>query len=277
MTHPGPAASETPDHAASGILFEVRELSFAWPRGREVLCNISMTLQAGEFLGVLGPNGAGKSTLLHLLTGWVSPVRGSVHYRGREVAHWNRRAFAREVAVVPQAEERVFPCTAEEVVLMGRYAHQPVLAGFDDEEDRTIARNVLERVGLQGFAHRRMHQLSGGEAQRVLLARALAQCPNVLLLDEPTANLDLGFQRETFRLLEDLNRDGKGITILAISHDLNLAGMYCRRLALLHGGRFVADGSPAEVLTEERLSDVYRTPVRVNLDDDGSPRVSLLR
>jgi len=207
----------------------------------------------------------------------MRPNSGTVRFRGREVAQWNRRAFAREVAVVPQSEERVFPCTAEEVVLMGRYAHQPVLAGFDDEEDHTIARSVLERVGLSGFAHRRMHQLSGGEAQRVLLARALAQCPTVLLLDEPTANLDLGYQRETFRLLEELNRQGEGITVLAISHDINLAALYCRRLALLHGGRLLAEGTPAELLTEERLSAVYRTAVRVRTDEHGQPHVSVVR
>jgi iron complex transport system ATP-binding protein len=267
----------TPRLAASETLFEARDVSFAWPRGPRILHGLSLRVPAGEFLGILGPNGAGKSTLLHLLTGWVRPVGGAIAYRGRPVGDWPRRAFAREVAVVPQAEERVFPCTVEEVVLMGRYAHQPVLAGFDDEEDHAIARNVLERVGLGGFAHRRMHQLSGGEGQRVLLARALAQCPTVLLLDEPTANLDLGFQRETFRLLEDINRSGEGITIVAISHDLNLAAMYCRRLALLHDGRFIADGKPADVLTADRLEAVYRTPVRVHDEGDGTPRVSLVR
>jgi iron complex transport system ATP-binding protein len=269
MVQPGGAASET--------LFETRELRFGYVPGRWVLDGLDFFLPRGAFLGVLGPNGAGKSTLLHLLTGWMRPNSGTVRFRGRDVAQWNRRAFAREVAVVPQSEERVFPCTAEEVVLMGRYAHQPVLAGFDDEEDHTIARNVLERVGLGGFAHRRMNQLSGGEMQRVLLARALAQCPTVLLLDEPTANLDLGYQRETFRLLEDLNRQGEGITVLAISHDINLAALYCRRLALLHGGKLLAEGTPAELLTEERLSAVYRTAVRVRRDEDGQPHVSVVR
>lgn len=258
------------------VVFEARRLSFAYAGAAPLLRDLDLVVRGGELVALIGPNGAGKSTLLHLLTGWLAPTAGVAMYRGRAARAWDRRAFAREVAVVPQREEGTFPFLVEEVVLMGRYAHQSGLLGFDDEEDHAIVRNCLQRVGLESMGHRTMEQLSGGECQRVLLARALAQCPSVLLLDEPTASLDLSHQREVFALLEELNAK-HGLTVIVVSHDINLAALYCPRIVVLAGGRIAADGAPGELMKEELLREIYGAPVKVAVDDDGTPFVRVVR
>lgn len=253
---------------------ELRGVSFAFPNGREVLSGCDFLLREGDFVAVIGPNGAGKSTLLNLLTGYLSPKNGEVNFRGKPLRAWNRRDLACHIAVVPQREETTFPFTVEQAVLMGRYIHQAAPFGFESDEDHAIAREAIAMVDLEGLANRRATELSGGEQQRLLIARALAQKSPVLLLDEPTSSLDIAHQQLVFSLLERLNRE-LGLTILTISHDINLAALYCKEIAILSDGCFVARGAPQEVLTETRLSEVYRASVSVTAGESGAPTVML--
>ncbi len=255
-------------------LLQASNVSFSYQKDLPVLKNVDFSLQKGDFKGLIGPNGCGKSTLLHLLTGWLKPDGGIISFQGRDIKSWNRRQLARHLAVVPQIEEGFFGFSCREIVLMGRYAHQNPLVGYEDAEDLAIAENVLSLVDLGSKSHRLLSELSGGERQRVLLARALAQCPEVILLDEPTASLDLGYQRETFRLLERLNKDYQ-LTILVISHDINLAALYCPALAILNEGSIIAEGPPCSVLNQDSLEEIYKTSLRVQPDEDGTPFISL--
>lgn len=265
-------AAEPADERAP--LFRFRDVHFAYRPGEALLRGLSLDLPPGEFAGLIGPNGVGKTTLVRLMTGLCTPTRGDVLFRGRSVRQWDRRAFAREVAVVPQQEDALFPYSVRETILMGRYAHQHALVGFDDDEDQAIAEGVLKLVDLEGFGSRRMDALSGGERQRVLVARALAQCPTVLLLDEPTSSMDLRHQRDLFSLLEELNTR-HGITVFAVTHDINLASMYCRRVVVLDEDGIAADGAPDQVVTEETLRRVYRVSVDVLQGASGTPVVSV--
>lgn len=239
-----------------------------------ILEGLSMEIQRGSFVGIIGPNGAGKSTLLHLLTGWRRPTAGSIALNGRPLGLCKRGEIARQVAVVPQREDSTFPFSVEQVVLMARHVHQASGFGFETVEDHRIARNALERLDLATLAHRPVSALSGGEFQRVLLARALAQQTPVLLLDEPTASLDLAHQHKVFALLSELNAEGR--TIVAVLHDINLAALFCREIAVLHEGRIAHRGSPSEVLSAAVLSHIYNSPLSV-IDHSGRPLVVLER
>jgi iron complex transport system ATP-binding protein len=219
------------------------------------LRGLSLSLEPGAFVGVVGPNGSGKSTLVRILAGYLRPRRGSVRLGSRELRRLSDRERARRIAVVPQETPPAFDFTALEVVLMGRAPHLPAL-GVESPHDRAIAREAMRRTGTEAFAARPLGTLSGGERQRVLLARALAQQTPVLLLDEPTAHLDLSHQIQALQLLHALHSE-QGATVLAVLHDLNLAALYCDRLALLSEGRLAAEGPPEEVLTAERMAAVY--------------------
>lgn len=254
-------------------VYEARGLQFRYDPRRRILDGVDLAVEPGEFLGLLGSNGAGKSTLLGLLTARLLPSGGDLVFRGRNVADWPARELARHVAVVPQREETVFPFTAREVVLMGRYPHIGGFLGFESKHDFDIADEALDRVDMGGFADAPMTQLSGGERQLVLVARALAQQPEVLLLDEPTSALDLCHKQMIYELLESLNRE-HGTTIVTVSHDLNIASIYCRNLALLHDGRIAARGAPRDVLSEERLRQVFKVSLQVGRTSQGYPLVS---
>jgi iron complex transport system ATP-binding protein len=222
---------------------------------------VSFELAEGEILGVVGPNSAGKTTLLRLLTRVHAPARGEIRLRGTPLARIPRRALAREVAVVPQEEALAFPVSVEELALMGRF---PRAAGrlFESAEDVARAREALALAGVLALRDQPVDTLAGGERQRALLARALAQEPRVLLLDEPTSHLDLRHQREIVELLRRLNRE-RGLSIVFVSHDLNLAAALADRLLVLAGGRVACLGRPVEVLTEAVLEAVYGCPVWV--------------
>jgi iron complex transport system ATP-binding protein len=233
--------------------------------GREpVIHGVSLSVRRGEFLGLIGPNGSGKSSLLRLMSGTVRPWRGRVLVDGRPVESYRRRELSRLLAVVPQETAVNFPFSVAEVVLFGRTPH---LGGFGFEGDRDLeaARRVMERTGVTHLAGRAITELSGGERQRVILARALAQEPSVLLLDEPSAFLDLRHQVEIYDLLGDLRREG--LTIVTVSHDLNLAALYCGRVVLLKEGRVACAGEPAEVMSYSMLTEVYGTEVYVSMND----------
>jgi iron complex transport system ATP-binding protein len=252
------------------MVLEAAGVSYAYGP-RAVLHDVDLHVAAGEVVGVIGPNGSGKTTLVRLLAGLVPPDAGVVRADGRALATWRRAELARRIAVVPQDVTIEFPFTALEVVLMGRAPYLGPL-GFPTTHDLTVARAAMERLDVATLDDRPLDRLSGGERQRVLLARALAQEPDVLLLDEPTTHLDLRHQAGVHDVVRALARE-RGVGTITVLHDLNLAAMYCDRLVLLAGGRVVAAGAPADVLTERTLTAAYQTDVYVGWDDAVGPVV----
>ncbi len=252
-------------------LVEVRGVTFRYRSGQGVE-SVTFRAAPGELLGIVGPNSAGKSTLLRLLSGVLAPQGGQIVIEGRDVATLSRVGLAQRVAVVPQEFHVAFPFRVAEVVLMGRYPHA-VGGRWENARDRTVARDALDAMGIQDLAARRMDELSGGERQLVSIARALAQETRILLLDEPTAHLDLGHQRVVLAILMRRRHGGQGSTIL-VSHDLNLAAAYCDRILLLARGRVQVLGPPEEVITEDHLESAYGCPVEVERHPvSGRPRV----
>jgi len=233
----------------------------------EVLKPLSLEMRAGEFIAIAGPNGAGKSTLLSLLAGLTAPTSGTCCLLGRKAHQWKRRDFARRVAVVQQADRPEFPFSAGEVVYMGRMPHQKGM--HETAEDHAAVNQALQATGMSAFRDRDVATLSGGERQRILLAAALAQEPEVLLLDEPATHLDLQHQVELQRLLAQLS--GKGLLIVCVTHDLNLAAAYASRIILLQEGRLRADGAPAQVLRSPLLQEVFQVQVELHHRPSGQP------
>jgi iron complex transport system ATP-binding protein len=228
---------------------------------RVVLKDVSLHVRAGEVLALVGPNGAGKSTLVRAVSG-VTPVSGgSIHLDDANVLKLRPAERARQIAVVPQAVHLPEAFTVAEIVMMGRTPHLPLWGG-ESQRDCALAWEAMQRTAVAELAERRMDEISGGERQRAVIARALAQEPRVLLLDEATAHLDLKHQVSILELIRSLTRD-HGLAVLATLHDLNQAALYAERVALLAEGELRALGSPAEVLTPAHLSAAYGLPVAV--------------
>jgi iron complex transport system ATP-binding protein len=230
-----------------------RALSFGYGAA-PIVRALDLDIAAGELCGIVGPNGAGKSTLLRLLLGLLVPDAGSVRVAGAEVSSLPPRARALQLAAVLQEEPLDFPFTALEVVLLGRLARLPAL-GFERANDVAVALAAMRETGVAALADRPVIELSGGERKRVLLARALAQEPRALLLDEPTAALDVQHQLEIFARLKDRQR--AGVAVVVVVHDLNLASAFCDKLVLLRASGPAIVGTPAEVLTEARVREVF--------------------
>ncbi len=241
---------------------------------RPALAEVDLTLAPGELLAVVGPNGSGKTTLLRALLGTAPLERGRVELDGRPLEAWRPRELARVVGVVPQREHHLYSLRVRETVALGRYAWLGPLE-TEREADRRAIRAAMERCDVMDLAERRTDTLSGGEWQRVRIARALAQEPRALLLDEPTASLDVRHEMEVFELIRRLAE--QGIATLVITHQLNLAARFAERLLLLHQGRVAAAGPPAEVLQPERLVQVFHWPLGVSRCADGAPQVIPLR
>ena len=241
---------------------EIRDLSFAY-KDRAVLHGVSLQVERGEMVGILGPNGSGKTTLLKILSA-VLRGNGVVKLNGKDIEVYGRRELSRIFAVVQQDTHVNFPYTAAEIVLMGRASYHSPFA-LEGKRDLEIARASMELTDSLALANRYLHELSGGEKQRVMIARALAQEPEILLLDEPSAFLDLKHQVQVFELLRRLNRE-RGLTIVAALHDLNLAALFFPRLVMLSDGKIYRDGTPPEVLTEETIEEMYGVRVRVEQD-----------
>jgi iron complex transport system ATP-binding protein len=239
-------------------LLELIDLVFSYG-DRSVVSGVSLGLPPGRFLGLLGPNGSGKSTLVRLAAGLLSPRRGEVRLDGRELRSFSRGDIARRIAVVPQGATLPEAFSGREIVLLGRTPHLGWLAS-ESPLDEAIAQRALEMVGAADFADRRVGELSGGERQRLVLARALAQEPDVLLLDEPTTHLDLTHQLAILDLVRSLARTDK-LAVLGVFHDLNLAAEYCDEVAVLDSGRLVARGTPEMTLTTDLVHRVYGVDV----------------
>jgi len=234
------------------------------PGAPNVVDGVTLEVRRGDLVGILGPNGSGKTTLLRLLSGTRQPVSGTVTLDGEPVSRISRRDMARRVALVPQETSLAFEYTVLEMVLMGRHPH---LGLFEVEgpADYAQARAALEATGTAHLEDRAFHTLSGGEKQRVVIAAGLAQASDVLLLDEPTASLDLGYQLDVATLLASLNRE-RGVTMAVSTHDLNLAASICGTLVLIRDGRVLGSGRTADILTPARVRALYDVEATVRLD-----------
>jgi ABC-type cobalamin/Fe3+-siderophores transport systems, ATPase components len=265
----------------------VRELGYRYgTRHREPvregewsLRNVSFEVRDGEILGLLGPNGSGKTSLLKLLGKIMPPETGSIELFGSDVTAMRQDAVARLVAFVPQEHQQIFPFSIMETVLMGRFPHRArgrlAAFGWERESDLRMAQDAMKEMDVLHLADRSIHDVSSGERQRAIIARALAQQPRVLLLDEPTAFLDLNHQVEICRILRKLN-DERGLAVVLVSHDLNMASQYCDRIMLMENGSLFQIGTPDAVITPEALSAVYRCDVLVDRHPiSGLPRVTL--
>jgi iron complex transport system ATP-binding protein len=252
-------------------LLRADSVSFSYAKARAeagaltVLDKVSVSIPKGGLVGILGPNGSGKTTLLRLLSGTRRPTSGRVLLEDRPLDRYSRRDVARRIAVVPQETELAFEYSVLEMVLMGRHPH---LGLFEVEgpADLAIAREMLRVTGTAALEQRRFSTLSGGEKQRVVIAAALTQASDVLLLDEPTASLDLAYQLEVASLLTELNRT-RGVTIAVSTHDLNLAAAICQQLVLLKAGQVLAHGRTAEVLTPANVRALYDVDADVHLHE----------
>ncbi|MBI4529342.1 MAG: ABC transporter ATP-binding protein [Deltaproteobacteria bacterium] len=249
---------------------QIRDLIFAYG-DRPVLDGISLSVERGEMVAILGPNGSGKTTLLKILSRVLAGT-GKVQFNGMNIESYGRRELSRLFAVVPQESQINFPFTVAEIVLMGRASHHSPLV-FEGEKDLEVARKSMQLTDTLSLADRYLHELSGGEKQRVIIARALAQEPEILLLDEPSAFLDIKHQIQILELVRRLNRE-RGLTVLSAFHDLNLASLFFPRLVFLSNGEIYRDGAAKDVLTEKTIYEVYGIKVRVEWDSSGeTPRV----
>jgi iron complex transport system ATP-binding protein len=268
--------------SSSGPAYTLREVTFGYATrfhdtSEPVLKDLTCSIDSGEILGILGPNGSGKSTLLKLLARVLRPMDGTIELFGNPLSLLSQADVARQVALVPQETLQIFPFTIAEMVMMGRFPHHRGWGAWhwEDADDWQIAHLAMEDLDVANLGSRLVTDVSGGERQRAVIARALTQQPQVLLLDEPTAFLDLHHQLDIARILRRLNRE-RGLTVILVSHDLNLASQYCDRLMLLHHGQIVEVGSPQDVLRPDLLESVYGCEVLVDHHpQSGLPRVSL--
>jgi iron complex transport system ATP-binding protein len=253
----------------------VRGATYRYPAAaRDALADVSLSLQPGQFLAVLGPNGSGKTSLVRILLGVLRPDVGSVMVGDKPAHEWARQDLARLVGVVPQREDNLFPQRVRETVLLGRYSHLS-LWGRERAEDHAAVARALAACDAEQLADRWVWTLSGGEYQRVRIARALAQEPQLLVLDEPGISLDLKHEMGVFELVRGLV-DARGLGVLMITHDLNLAARFADSVVLLSEGRMVASGAPGDVLTQETVEAVFSWPVALHRVD-GRPQITPVR
>ncbi len=245
-------------------------VSFRYSASSQVLDDISLEMGGAQVISILGPNGVGKSTLIHCINKILDPSEGTVFVDGKEVSEYSLKEMARKIGYVPYSSSDTFPLTVVDTVLLGRHPH----AGWKTtDEDLEIVFDVLEKLGIQDLSMRYFTELSAGQRQRVMLARGLVQKPKVIMLDEPTSNLDIKHQLGISRTLKELSRQ-EGILVIMISHDLNIASRYSDNVILMHEGRIFDIGSPQNVLTVENIKTVYGVDSRI-IDDDGHPYIIL--
>ncbi len=270
---PGDASRATPE-----VRLSVEQVSYAYapnPSQAPLFTLEAMSFQAkpGELVAILGPNASGKSTLLKLVSGALQPLSGRIFLNGFETHSLPVKTRAQRIALVQQESRLLFPSRAWEFVMQGRHPYGGGLR-FESEEDILIANNALAQVGAAELADRWMDKISGGEKQRVILARALAQQPLLLLLDEPTLHLDIGAQVDLLESLRRLAAQNR-YTVVVVTHELNLAGEYADQVVLLQRGKCLRVGPPATVLQREILEQVFQAPLSVEMTPSGRPRVTL--
>ncbi|CAN5610395.1 N/A [soil metagenome] len=240
----------------------------------EVVKNITFTLQNGEILAIVGANGAGKTTLLRALNGTLPLMKGEILLDGKKLKDYSRREIAQKIAAVAQENETKFPIKVLEFVLSGRFAHGTAF-GWETTGDLQIAENALQMCDLANYENRLMNQLSGGERQRIILARALATQAKILLLDEPTTNLDLAHQAMMFRLVRERCKSGESSAII-ITHDLNLASAFADEILLLKNGEMIAKGKPEKVLSASNLREIFDVEILLDAHPkSGKPRITM--
>ncbi|MBN1474772.1 MAG: ABC transporter ATP-binding protein [Syntrophaceae bacterium] len=255
-------------------VIRAQKINFSYAE-KKVIEDISFTVDKRQMTAIIGPNGSSKTTLLKLINGSLLPDSGEMHVGGKNTSRYARKEIARKVAIVPQETSAVFPFYVEEIVLMGRFPHLGNYR-FENKEDYKIVHEAMEKTDTLAFARRRFNELSAGERQRVLIARALAQKPEILLLDESTAFLDLKHQLRFLKLLKQLNLDD-GLTIVFVTHDINMAAQHADKIILLYSGKIYAIGNPAEVISARNMKEVYEVDTLVDANpQNGSPRVTLL-
>ncbi len=255
-------------------MVKLRIMGVEFSYGSEaVLKGVSIEIPQGEMLSIIGPNGAGKTTLLRCINRILKPRKGVIMVNGKSIEGISRREIARKMGYVPQSTHQVFPNTVFDVILMGRRPH---FAWKCNEKDIEKVLETLKMLGIENLAMRDITELSGGQQQKVFIARALAQEPEILLLDEPTSNLDIKHQLEVMNIIKSITNE-KGITAIMAIHDLNLASRYADRVIMMHEGRIFAAGSPEEVLTPENIREVYGVEAEVLCGKDGKPLILPLR
>ncbi len=251
---------------------KVKDLSFWYSPNMPILRDINLELEESELLGVVGPNGAGKSTLLRCIDRILIPKNGVIILNGRDIRTISRMELARKVGYIPQGSSQVFPATVFDTVLMGR---RPYIGWRSSERDEAKVLETLKMLNIEDLAMRDVNELSGGQQQKVFIARALTQEPELLLLDEPTSNLDIRHQLEVMELVKRVIRE-RGISAIMAIHDLNLAARYADRILMMNGGRIYAEGKPVSVLNPENIRRVYGVEVELN-DHNGSPYIIPIR
>jgi iron complex transport system ATP-binding protein len=254
-------------------LLEIKNISFGY-HNTEILQNVSFSVQKGDFLGIVGPNGAGKTTLFKLISKLLKPWQGNIIYEGKNLENIPLEKLAKKTAVIPQILETPFSFTVEEFVLMGRFPHLKKFQSIQ-KEDLQITEQSLKLADVYHLKSHKLSQLSGGERQRVILAQGFAQTPRLLLLDEPTAHLDITHQTRILDLLKRLNKE-QGLTVIVVLHDLNLASEYCNRVILLKEGRLFQEGQPQDIFTYANIEKVYNTVVVVEKNPISSKPYILL-
>jgi len=253
-------------------VLRVEELCFAYPQGPPVLRDVSFSAAAGKFLAVLGRNGSGKTTLLKCLLRLLRPQSGRTLLDGRDISQYSAAQLARLSAYVPQNATSAFAFTVRQIVMLGRTPHLGVM-GFETDMDHRVVAAAMEMTGVSGFADRTLDELSGGEAQCVMIARSIAQQPSMMLLDEPTSHLDVKNQLAIYRMMQRLAHDWE-MAVICVSHDVNLAGRFADELVFLRDGQVTASGRPGDVIRADVLRDVYDVDIElVQLPSDAVPLV----
>lgn len=265
------AVDDTPEDIVLDI--NVEDLSFGYgkdDKATPVLKDLKLRINGPQLISILGPNGVGKSTLIHCMNKILSPTSGKVFIGERDLSEISIKDLSKHMGYVPYASSDSFPLSVTDTILMGRHPHSK-WGKLDD--DLRVVHMTLQMIGIEELADRSFNELSAGQHQKVMLARGLAQEPKILLLDEPTSNLDIRYQLEITRLLRDLSHSQKMI-VLMISHDINIASKYSDNIIMLHGGNIYATGTPNEVITKENIEHVYEVGCNV-IEDDGRPHVIL--
>lgn len=248
------------------IQLQVKGLTYSIS-SQKIVNDVTLEIKEGEFVGLVGPNGCGKSTLLKNIYRVYRPDQGAVYLDGKDISELSNRESAKKMSVMVQENNVEFDLYVMDMVLLGRYAHKKLL-GETTAEDRRIARESLKKVGMERYEERSFLSLSGGEKQRVLIARALTQQAKMIVLDEPTNHLDVGYQYQIMNILKSQN-----ITVFSSVHDLNIAAYYCDKLILMNDGKIVCCGTPSEVLTPERIRDLFKISAEVTTRKNGKLQI----